>query len=360
MRSIGSKLALAAGSVLFSLLFSEIALRAYYVQSSTGYLADLEEDRDLPPPNSDVTLGHLITLSPNPDIIYIGRPAASGFLEGIHVRINREGWREDPIPFDKPSDEFRIVGIGDSVMYGMGVEENERYLDVLEATLNQEFPERRWRTVALAIPGYNLMIEVEVLREVGLRYDPDLILYGYVGNDVCLPRFVADKKSVLSTDSFIAHYVRQQFSPQAEGIRRGRVVVRASREPRASSERLGSCRNDGVPERYRHLAGEQSLKDALVKLAAISRETEIPAIILFDGRRGEPNPMTPNVPESIPIIDLHEHFQRYYQAHGLESYEHPSLRLGGESGPNHHPTALGHHLIAEGIFDALVENKLVP
>ena len=68
MRSRGT-LALVAGSILFSLLLSEIALRVYYVRSSTGYLADLKDDRELPAPNSDLRMGDIITLSPNPGII---------------------------------------------------------------------------------------------------------------------------------------------------------------------------------------------------------------------------------------------------------------------------------------------------
>lgn len=205
-------LALLGGSILFSWLLAETALRIYYSATSTGFLADLVDDRPLPPPDSELRLGDVITMSPNPGIVYIGRPGLSGAHKGNTIRINREGWREDEISFEKPSGVFRIVGIGDSVMFGWGVEENERYLDALEARLNREFPNRSWETVTLAMPGYNLMNEIEVLRHVGLRYEPDLILYGYVGNDVCLPNFVAEPRAVFSTESFIAYYVRQGFA----------------------------------------------------------------------------------------------------------------------------------------------------
>ena len=136
MRAMGSRLALLVGSVLFSLLLAEATLRAYYVATSTGYLADLEDDRPLPAPGSALRLGELIVMSPDPGIIYVGRPGIEGTQGGKAVQINRAGWREHEIPFEKPRGAFRVVGIGDSVMFGWGVDEDERYLDVLEARLS--------------------------------------------------------------------------------------------------------------------------------------------------------------------------------------------------------------------------------
>lgn len=49
-----STLALLIGSIFFSLLLAETTLRAYYTATSTGYLADLVDDRPLPPPDSEL------------------------------------------------------------------------------------------------------------------------------------------------------------------------------------------------------------------------------------------------------------------------------------------------------------------
>ncbi len=353
-----SRLALLIGSILFSLLLAEATLRVYYTATSRGYLADLVDDRPLPPPDSELFLGDIFTMSPNPGIVYLGRPGLHGVYLGKTIQINREGWREDEIPFEKPRDTFRIVGIGDSVMFGWGVEEGERYLDLLEARLNRELPERHWETVTLAMPGYNLMNEIEVLRHVGLRYDPDLILYGYVANDVCLPRFVAERRLEFLTESFIAHYLRRGFAQRPPRV--GRNSIRSSADGVASDDRRPWCDEENLPERFRHLAGEENLKRALDEFASIGRETGTPVVIVFDGRRAKPDNFSAEVPDGVTVLDLHEHFRAHLDAHGIDSYRHPSLRRGGESGEDHHPTAEGHRVIADGLFEALLAANLVP
>ena len=79
-------------------------------------------------------------------------------------------------------------------MFGWGVNESDRYMDILEQKLNQEFPKQKWQTMVFATPGYNLYMELEVLKEYALKYKPDIIIYGYTENDFCLPNFIIRKK----------------------------------------------------------------------------------------------------------------------------------------------------------------------
>jgi hypothetical protein len=351
-----ARLALLAASVLFSLALGEAALRVYYLMSSTGVLEDLQDDRPLPRNGAVLSLGDLLLMSPDPGIIYQGRPGVEGTLKGVPVRINSRGWREQEIPYEKPPGTFRIVGIGDSVQFGWRVAEDERYLDRLEARLQREFPERRWETVVLALSGYNLMNELHVLRRAGLRYEPDLILYGYIQNDSCLPRFVSESLRAASLQSFIAYYARQGFASRARPVGWAKVIDRSG----VDEEDKVRCEAARVPEHYRHLMGIENLKAAVVELAELSRASGIPVAILFDGRRGEPNPFAEFVPEGIVVVDLHEHFSAYLSEQGLPDYRHARLRQGGKDGADHHPTAEAHGVIAEGLFEALVAAGLVP
>jgi lysophospholipase L1-like esterase len=348
MRPMRSRLALLLGSIVFSILLVEGGLRVHYRATASGSIEDLVDDRPMPRRGAELELGDLLTMSPDPGVIYQGRPGVAGTHDGIAIRINRAGWREQDISFEKPPGTRRIVGIGDSVMFGWGVEESQRYLDVLEARLQRELPDQGWQTVALAMPGYNLMNELEVLRRIGARYEPDVVLYGYVQNDVCLPRFVAEPLDVASQRSFIAHYVRQGFSWQSPRLGWGDVVERED------GERRPWCVEEKVPERYRNLVGEERLRGAILELAAWGSENEVPVVILFDGRRGEPNPFAEFVPAGIVISDLYETFERYYESEDLPGYRHPRLRLGGEDGADNHPTAEAHRVIAEGLFDMLL------
>ena len=55
---------------------------------------------------------------------------------GTRVVTNDAGHRGPTIAREKKKGAFRIVGIGDSVMWGWGVKDEERYLDVLRDLLD--------------------------------------------------------------------------------------------------------------------------------------------------------------------------------------------------------------------------------
>ena len=52
---------------------------------------------------------------------------------------------------------------------------------MLNATTPRGVP--RYEVLNLGVIGYNISEIGERLRSIGMRYDPDLILYGYVLND---------------------------------------------------------------------------------------------------------------------------------------------------------------------------------
>lgn len=350
------RLALVGAGVAVALVLAEVALRVHHVLSFTGSLADLGDDRPLPPPGESLPLGAFLSLSADPGIVYQGRPGVQGLHEGVSVRINSLGWREDEIPFEKAPGTFRIVGIGDSVMFGWRVEESERYLDRLEERLRRERPERRWETVALAMPGYNLMNEIEVLRRVGMRFEPDLILYGYVRNDACLPKFVVEPLEVFSTSSFVAHNLSLLLWDESGAVPAGEAV-----EGDPDEVDRARCALERIDPRYAHLAGQDNLLRALDELAALGRETGVPVVLLFDGRGGtHPNAFSPFVPEGIVVIDLYRRFARHFEEEGLPGYWHPRLRIGGRRGSDHHPTAEAHGVIADGLYQALLREGLLP
>jgi hypothetical protein len=96
---------------------------------------------------------------------------------GVRVRLNSRGFRDREHSIEKPPGVFRIVAIGSSVTFGLGVEQSARFLDVLERKLNESRAlGKTVETISLAIPGYKFRDMLAVLRDEGMRYDPDLIL----------------------------------------------------------------------------------------------------------------------------------------------------------------------------------------
>ena len=79
----------------------------------------------------------------------------------------------------------RVVVLGDSVAFGFGVEDNETYAHRIEEALfqGQEDGVRPW-VKTVACPGWNYRSSFRYLRNHIERYQPDIVLYIAVPNDL--------------------------------------------------------------------------------------------------------------------------------------------------------------------------------
>src|SRR5205085_10505957 len=113
----------------------------------------------------------------------------------------------------KAANTFRIVGIGDSYMFGQGVSDEESYLSLLQSSLRASRPGREWQALNLAVPGYNTVMEVATLRTVGLSFQPDVVVLEVVGNDLDLPNFIRTPAPVSSLRrSFVVDFLARRLA----------------------------------------------------------------------------------------------------------------------------------------------------
>lgn len=103
----------------------------------------------------------------------------------LHVFDENMMRRTTPFPA-KRDDTFRIIVIGDSLTYGLGVDEEDTYPRVLEKELRKRY---RVEVLNLGVCGFDSEELVEVVERFAPLLKPDLILYGLCLNDF-LPRFV--------------------------------------------------------------------------------------------------------------------------------------------------------------------------
>lgn len=108
--------------------------------------------------------------------------------EGIKIEYitNADGLRDNDYNIDKSRDTFRIIGLGDSFTYGLGVSLEDSYLKVLEKLLNEDtLGKYRFEVLNLGVSGIGQKQMLELLTEVAMKYHPDLVsLAFYVGNDL--------------------------------------------------------------------------------------------------------------------------------------------------------------------------------
>lgn len=81
---------------------------------------------------------------------------------------------------------LRIVFLGDSLVFAAETSSKTLYTEVIGLNLNERLgrPGRRFEVINAGIPGYTTYQELEFLRLHGLKMEPDLVILGFVFNDV--------------------------------------------------------------------------------------------------------------------------------------------------------------------------------
>ncbi|HEX9658558.1 MAG TPA: SGNH/GDSL hydrolase family protein [Bacteroidota bacterium] len=140
-------------------------------------------------------------------------PGTSGTFQAFgvdtQVSINEKGFRGPAVPYEKGEKE-RIIVLGDSFVWGYGVE----YKDTFVSRLTGMFPNSEF--VNMGVSGYSLDQELLLFREEGIQYRPDKVMLVVAANDIPLhvkteayliygkPVFVWDK-SELKTENYPVH-----------------------------------------------------------------------------------------------------------------------------------------------------------
>ncbi|MFH1744198.1 MAG: GDSL-type esterase/lipase family protein [bacterium] len=162
------RLLLVVVSCLAALGILELACRVIGVGSPNPHLT---EETGLFVPVSD------------PEISYRLKPGFERSVYGTSVRINSRGLREsESVDYGAHEGVFRILCLGDSVVFGFGVPQERSFPAAMEALLNSR-GEIRFQVVNTGVPGYNTVQEVRFLEVEGCRYLPDLVLLSLVIND---------------------------------------------------------------------------------------------------------------------------------------------------------------------------------
>ena len=112
------------------------------------------------------------------------RPGASDEWGKVEVHVNPRGFRGPVVPYQRNGAARRILYLGDSVTFGYTI---ARWEDTWPWVLADSLMARDplpVETVNLAVEGYSQWQEFLVLSQEGIKYAPDLVVVGFVLNDV--------------------------------------------------------------------------------------------------------------------------------------------------------------------------------
>jgi len=348
MRGKAPEILLGVASIIAVCAVLELGLRVQAWVDDRGSLARVLKQPIRLRNDGLADLGEIVRLAPERRRVFELVPNAQvrlhNFLGGQHtpIALNAEGFRDRDYPRAKPPGVRRVVGIGDSYMFGWGVRTGKDYLSVLEDSLAQEMP-GRWEVLNLAVPGYNTAMEVETLVARGLAYDPDVVVVGFCWNDIDLPNFVRPPSEHLSLRRlFLLDFVRGRLAENA--------LVEA---PRMADDDLYESDPARVPAEYRDLVGWAAFDAALAELARLAREHDFEVIFLVfepDGAAGllRDERRRRGLAEAsrlgFTIVDVGIAQVDWMKQRGIENFYKSNLVI---SGYDPHPSTLSHWLAAE-------------
>ena len=210
-KTVLGRIILMSVSIAFTLLAAEITLRS--VMATRSRANDINALRKKQTGKRVRVQGthpliHIIRASANTNLIYDLQPGLDIDFGHRRLRTNADGMRQDrTFPTDKPEHTVRIVGIGDSGMFGWDLQQGQCYMDVLASNCEVAPQGPPVQVLNLACPGYNTAQEVESLAYTGLKYEPDIVVVGWCDNDFDIPFCVPQPANFSRKDKLFLHYL---------------------------------------------------------------------------------------------------------------------------------------------------------
>jgi len=270
---------------------------------------------------------------------------------GVPFRINSLGFRGPEIAWAKPEGTFRVLVLGDSIIMGSGLSEQDTLPALLQKELADRFPGRRFEVMNAGVSGYGLPEEYTVLKEDGLRLDPDLVVIGFCLNDVPGANFAdlinprrdlaLPGKQFLLDRLALARFFQERYN--RIGLKNDFLGL---------ADRLTAKPGSSVDRRVQ--AGWQAYRQELEPLLGLCREHQIPFLFVafphrtqFEDRRQEFRPQ-----HELARLAREMHFALLDPAPDFR----PVLDQVYVFGDPVHPSGLGHRLIARRIVDYIQKN----
>ncbi|MCZ6649803.1 MAG: SGNH/GDSL hydrolase family protein [Acidobacteria bacterium] len=277
-------------------------------------------------------------------------PGWSGREGGALVVINDDGLRERDLPREKPAGTRRILCLGDSVTFGHWVTAEQAFPRQLERVLSPRV-DGRLEVINAGVPGYSPFQEFRWLEDEGWSYQPDLIIVGFVLNDV-VERYLTmaaygGAGTILGVDTTVtmgplARLLRRtSFHRFVVGLMQGQA---RRREVYSVRQLFAEPLSPEIAE-----AWDRS-EDELAEIVASARRHDVPVwLAIF--------PFRFQVAEDLPPRPQ-DRLARWAAAQGVQVVDllPVAVRLGARAGflDHDHPTPAGHEAAARALAEALL------
>jgi lysophospholipase L1-like esterase len=120
----------------------------------------------------------------DPNLGWKLRPGSRGQWGEVEVQINRNGLRGPEIPQERHGTALRILYLGDSVTFGYRLPRYDMAFPYVVEKLLENDHGVEVETINAGVGGYSPWQHDAFLRADGVKYQPDVVLVGFVLNDV--------------------------------------------------------------------------------------------------------------------------------------------------------------------------------
>jgi lysophospholipase L1-like esterase len=277
---------------------------------------------------------------------------------GFPLDINAQGLRETKdIVSPKPKGVFRILCVGDSFTFGVENALGLTFPKVLEAILAGRPGAPTIEVLNAGVSGLNSCQEAAWLEHYGWELEPDLVIVGFVMNDVIpaddasMPRNFPGRSWMLRYPLY--HWLRHNM------INRWRV---SGDDPEARRLREARKRHLGLLKTSPSSKGMKAFwDDALACLAGLGeacRAREVPALLIVF-------PTLPQMLEPMPLPEPQQLLSGAARQGGFLYVDLlPRYAELGEGAllksDKAHPSRLGHRIAAEELTRALDRAGVLP
>lgn len=300
---------------------------------------------------------------------------------GARVRINAQGLRHGTLEPRRPG-ELRILSLGESTTFGIGVGDDETYTARLGQHLARADASRRVTALNAGVPAWSSFQSLKFLERKGLALEPDLLLFYHEANDY-LPSSLRDSShneiGVLLTDKQLyesrlqslnrimigysgiyRYFVRRRAHRQIRSFDGAEFEVPVHaigmRETPVNSRLYVEASTFGPDAQINEVAlgrrvSEAERREILEELIAITRSHGITLVLIH------PSYAATQPHECLLTQVAAEHGTPLFDAHASL---HPE---GGAEAERFldtmHPSAAGHARLAADLADFLVERGLL-
>lgn len=324
------KLMLTAFFLLIVLILAELF---FYFLYPIGYLR--------PPRRLSEEASRKLLYRPSsvPGLAYELAPNREQYSRGATIRTNSFGMRDDEPRTGIDDSLHRIVVLGDSFTFGFGVAGEDTYPNVLERLLNEKIEDEEFEVLNLGVGGYSTHDEALVLEHKGMKWNPELVVVGYVLND-----------PEIDPIQQLHSYFQEASWWQYLNILRLAAKLKNYWDVRALGE------GDYIKYLHAHQLKWQSVVQGLSKIGSLAEERKFHVLLLIF-------PLTMSAWENYPYRNLHKQVANIAKTKGLfvidlyDIYSQHSPKELKVARGNHHPSKFAHELTAKAIYQWMLANN---